>query len=314
MAMGSCRKAFTKKLLEQAKQNKTLYAVATDSRGSVTLTDFGKELPDRLIEFGIAEQNAVAAAAGLAKTGKNVFVTGPACFLAARAYEQIKVDVGYNKTNVKIIGVSAGVSYGPLGCTHTTMHDYAAMRALPNLRILAPSDDVQTAWLTEVLCDLEGPCYVRMGRGDVERVYSENEHFDLNKAKEVCTGNDAAIIACGEMVAPAVKAAELLRERGLQVRVLDCFSIKPLDEVSVLSALRETKAVVTVEEHSTLGGLGETVAHVAVENGGCAPMKLMGLPEEVIIGKSKELFAHYGLTAEGIAKTILGLLPYNISV
>lgn len=304
MAMVSCRKAFTAKLLQNAKENADIFAVATDSRGSVTLGEFGKQLPDRLIEFGIAEQNAVAAAAGLAKTGKKVFVTGPACFLAARAYEQVKVDVAYNRTDVRIIGVSAGVSYGPLGCTHTTMHDFASMRALPNLTILAPCDAVQTEYLTDLLCQFTGPVYMRMGRGDVPPVYEAGEKFEIGKIKTVCEGTDATIIACGEMVAPAKKAAELLQAEGISVRVLDCFTIQPMDTKTVEKALRETRAVVTVEEHSTRGGLGEAVSHIAAELRGSAPMRLLGLPEEVVIGKSQELFAYYGLTPEGISAAI----------
>ena len=300
MSKVSCRKAFTSALLEEGRKNPGIWAVATDSRGSVTLDAFTKELPDQFIECGIAEQNAVGLASGLARTGKNVFVTGPACFLAARAYEQVKVDAAYNRSNVKIVGVSAGVSYGPLGCTHTTMHDFASMRALPGISVIAPSDDVQTAWLTRELAGREGPCYVRMGRGDVEGIYGEGERFEFGRAKLVCPGDDVTIIACGECVAPAKHAAERLRTEGIEARVLDMFTIKPLDREAVIAAARETGGIVTVEEHSTKGGLGEAVAHVVIEEAP-VPMRLLGLPEEVEIGKSSELFEYYGLTAENIA-------------
>lgn len=306
MAKGSCRKSFTLALLECGKADSDIFLIATDSRGSVTADSFFNELSDQAIECGIAEQNAVGIASGLAKTGKNVFVTGPACFLAARAYEQIKVDVAYNKTNVKIVGVSAGVSYGPLGCTHTTMHDYASMRALPNITILAPSDDVQTKYITNILAKVSGPYYMRMGRGDVERVYDPGESFEIGKAKTVCDGDDITIIACGEMVYHAKKAAEKLLETGISARVLDMFTIRPIDTNAVIKACSETKAIITVEEHSTNGGLGEAVAHVAAENNP-VPIKMMGLPEEVVIGKNHELFEYYGLTAEGIAKTAINL-------
>ena len=214
------------------------------------------------------------------------------------------MDVAYNRTDVRIIGVSAGVSYGPLGCTHTTMHDFASMRALPNLTILAPCDAVQTEYLTDLLCQFTGPVYMRMGRGDVPPVYEAGEKFEIGKIKTVCEGTDATIIACGEMVAPAKKAAELLQAEGISVRVLDCFTIQPMDTKTVEKALRETRAVVTVEEHSTRGGLGEAVSHIAAELRGSAPMRLLGLPEEVVIGKSQELFAYYGLTPEGISAAI----------
>ena len=312
MAKVSCRKAFTKVLLERAREDKSIWAIATDSRGSVTIGAFADELPDQFIECGIAEQDAVGIAAGIAKTGKNVFVTGPACFLAARSYEQVKVDVAYNRTNVKIIGVSAGVSYGPLGCTHTTMHDFASMRALPNITIVAPSDDVQTAWLTDELVATQGPFYVRMGRGDVESVYSPDEKFELGRAKTVCEGTDVTIIACGETVAHAKHAAALLASEGISVRVLDMFTIKPLDSDAVKRACIETRGIVTIEEHATLGGLGEAVAHAMIDGDVLRPMRMLGLPEEVVIGRSQELFGYYGLTAENIAenaKKIIGAAP-----
>lgn len=304
----SCRKAFTSTLLKNALEDERIYAVATDSRGSVTIGEFAKKLPGRFVELGIAEQNAVSCAAGIASTGKNVFVTGPASFLAARAYEQLKVDVAYNGSNVKVVGVSAGISYGPLGCTHTTMHDFASVRALPNITLLAPSDAVQTSYLTELLCRSEGPVYMRMGRGDVDRVYDGGESFEIGKAKTVRPGDDAAIIACGELVAPAAAASDMLREKGINVRVLDCFSIKPLDEQAVKEALLGTRTVITAEEHSTCGGLGEAVARIAAAMPNCAPVTVLGLPEQVIIGKPAELFAHYGLSAQGLCEKVLSLL------
>lgn len=300
MAKVSCRKAFTDALLECAKNDDSIVAVTTDSRGSVTIGGFAEALPAQFIECGIAEQNAVGLASGLAKTGKNVFVTGPACFLAARAYEQVKVDVAYNRSNVKIIGVSAGVSYGPLGCTHTTMHDLAGMRTLPNITVLVPSDDAQTRYLANYLAGTDGPYYMRMGRGDVDSIYSKSETFTVGNAKQLRAGNDVTIIACGECLAPAIKAADLLEQQGIHARVLDMFTIRPLDVEAVQTACCQTKGIITVEEHSTHGGLGEAVAHVVAAHNP-VPVKMIGLPEEVIIGKSSDLFEHYGITAENIA-------------
>ena len=301
MAKVSCRKAFSDTLLERAKEDKNIYTVATDSRGSVTTSKFFKELPEQSIELGIAEQNAVAFSAGLALTEKNVFVTSPACFLAARAYEQVKVDVAYNNTNVKLIGVSAGVSYGPLGCTHTSLHDLASMRSLPNIHVYAPADGVQTAWLIREMTKWNGPAYIRIGRGDVEAVYPEGTQFEMGKAKIVKDGSDVTIIACGEMVYYAVQAAKLLEVEGISARVIDLFCLKPFDEETIIKAAKETKAIVTVEEHSINGGLGELVAHVVAEY--CPRMmKVLGFPdEEYVVGKNSELFRHYGLTAENIA-------------
>jgi transketolase len=301
LAKVSCRKAFTSTIEALAAQNQSLYMICTDSRGSVTSGGFANRYPERFIEAGIAEQNAVGIAAGLASTGKNVFVAGPACFLSARSYEQVKTDVAYNRFNVKIVGVSAGVSYGPLGGTHTSLHDFAGMRALPNMEVFVPSDHRVTAFITEYLAKHNGPAYMRTGRGDVDAVYDEGETFDIHKAKLVRYGNDAAIIACGEMVYPAKLAAEQLVKQGISARVLDMFCLKPVDKEAIIKAARETKAIVTVEEHSIYGGLGELVCGVVAQNHPI-PVKIMGFPdEEYKIGSSGELFDYYGFTPDGIA-------------
>jgi transketolase len=301
MAKVSCRKAFAAALLERARENTLICTIATDSRGSVSNTAMFAELPNQSIELGIAEQNAVAFAAGLSLTGRNVFVTGPATFLAARAFEQVKVDVAYNKTNVKIVGVSGGVSYGPLGGTHTSLHDIASLRTLPNIEVFIPSDSVQTQAVTQYLCGHKGPAYMRTGRGDVEAVYDNAETFEIHKAKMLSAGMDVTIIACGEMVYAAKLAGEILRAKGISARVLDLFCLKPADETAIINAAGETGAIVTIEEHSTHGGLGELVAHITGEH--CpVPVKIIGFPDqEYKVGKSAELFAHYGLTPENIA-------------
>lgn len=311
MANSSCRKEFTSELLQHALKDENIFTIATDSRGSVTSDKFFDELPEQSAELGIAEQNAVAFAAGLALTGKNVFVTGPACFLAARSFEQIKVDVAYNETNVKIIGVSGGVSYGPLGGTHTSLHDIASMRALPNIEIFIPSDGHQTRAITNYMATKNGPVYMRTGRGDVPDVYSQNEKFNIKKAKIVQNGADVTIIACGEMVYYAKCAGAILADQGISARVIDMFCIKPVDEAAIYDAICETKAIVTVEEHSIYGGLGELVAHVASQSGNVR-VKIMGFPdEEYKVGKNNELFEYYGLTAENIAKTAKEILEEN---
>jgi len=308
MAKVSCRKAFTSELQKLAQEDPNILSVCTDSRGSVTMGGFAAALPDQFLEFGIAEQNAVAAAAGAALCGKNVFVSGPACFLAARSFEQVKVDVAYNQTNVKIVGVSSGVSYGPLGGTHTSLHDFASMRALPNIMVLTPADAVECRMLTRALAARTGPAYLRMGRGDVEEIYEENETFEFGKAKTVCAGNDVSLIACGEAVWPALNAAGLLRQRGIEARVIDLYCLKPADEETVIRAARETGHIVTVEEHSIFGGLGELVAHITAEH--CpVRMRMIGFPDsEVKVGEPADLFRYYGLTAENIAAEAENLL------
>jgi transketolase len=301
VAKVSCRRAFTSALENIAETDTSVYVICTDSRGSVTADNFAAKYPDRFVEAGIAEQNAVGIAAGLAAVGKTAFVCGPACFLSARSYEQIKVDAAYNNFDVKIIGVSAGVSYGPLGGTHTSLHDIAGMRALPNLEIFAPSDAVLTAFITKYLAKSAKPAYMRMGRGDVEAIYSDGEHFEIHRAKLIAEGSDVTIIACGEMVFCAKKAAELLASDGISARVLDMFCLKPADAEAVWTAARETKAIITVEEHSVHGGLGELVCGITARF--CpVPVCVMGfLDEEHKVGNSAELFEYYGLTPECIA-------------
>jgi len=296
----SVRKAFTSTIENIAAANESIYMVCTDSRGSVTSTGFAEKFPDRFIEVGIAEQNALSIAAGLATTDKRVFACGPACFLTARGYEQIKVDVAYNQTNVKIIGVSAGVSYGPLGGTHTTLQDFASIRTLPNIEIFAPCDKVQAEFVTTYLATTNRPAYMRIGRGDVDQVYSTGEKFDIYKAKTLLDGTDITIIACGEMVYPALLAGHKLQSQGIYARVIDMFCLKPADTEAIINAAKETNAIVTVEEHSIFGGLGELVCGVVTGNHP-VPVKVMGFPdEECKVGSSQELFEYYGLTPDGI--------------
>lgn len=305
--MKAARKAFTEILLELAKQDQRIFALATDSRGSVTLNDFVQALPDQFVEGGIAEQNAVGIAAGLACTGLIPFVCGPASFYSTRSAEQVKVDVAYSHTNVKIIGVSGGVSYGALGGTYHAVQDVAFMRAVPGLQVLIPADANQAAAMTRALAVSTEPAYVRMGRGAVEDIYPETPPFEIGKANILREGGDAAVIACGEMVHTALKAVELLAEKGVNVRVIDMHTIKPLDEAAILHAA-ETGAIVTVEEHSVCGGLGAAVAEFICQHKP-VKMKLLGLPDEYLYsGSNHEVFAHYGLTAEGIAANVEALI------
>lgn len=305
--MRTCREAFTKTLLELAKADPTLFAVATDSRGSVTLTEFAKTLPNQFVECGIAEQDAVGVAAGLTLEGMRPFVCGPASFYAARAAEQIKVDVAYSHRNVKIIGVSGGVSYGALGGTHHAVQDIALMRAIPGLQVLLPADANQAAAMTRALVLSDEPAYIRMGRGGVEDVYGEEAAFEIGKANLLKDGADGAMIACGEMVFPALRAAELLAEKGARVKVYDMHTVKPLDTAALLDAA-STGWVLTVEEHSVCGGLGGACAEFLAQNRP-VPMRILGLPDEYLYsGTAREVFEHYELTPEGIARAAEALL------
>lgn len=303
------RQAICEVLMEKAKTDKDIVVLCSDSRGSASLAPFFKEYPEQSVEVGIAEQDLVSISAGLAACGKKPFAASPACFLSTRSYEQCKVDCAYSNTNVKLIGISGGVSYGALGMSHHSAQDIAAMAAIPNMRVYLPSDRHQTKHLVEALLEDEKCAYIRVGRNPVEDIYDEQDcPFEMNKATWLRKGTDVAIIACGEMVRPANEAAKLLESKGISASVLDMYCVKPLDNASVIEAAQNAKLVVTVEEHAPFGGLGSMVAQVVGEN--CPKrIKNLALPDApVITGTSPEVFAHYGLDAEGIAKTIEGLL------
>lgn len=298
------RQAICEVLMEKVKEDKDIVVLCSDSRGSASLAPFAKEYPDNFVETGIAEQNLVSISAGLAKCGKKPFAASPACFLSTRSYEQCKVDVSYSNTNVTLIGISGGVSYGALGMSHHSAQDIAAMSAIPNMRVYLPSDRFQTAKLIEALLQDEKPAYIRVGRNPVEDIYTEeNCPFEMDKATVLCEGTDVALIACGEMVRPAYEAAGILKEKGITATVLDMYCVKPLDKDGIIRAAQNAKAVVTVEEHAPFGGLGSMVSQVVGAN---CPKKVinLALPDApVITGSSKEVFDYYGLNAEGIAKT-----------
>lgn len=296
-------------LMEAAKTDKNIVALCSDSRGSGFFTPFAQNYPEQFVETGIAEQNLVSIAAGLAKCGKKAYAVSPACFLSTRSYEQCKIDVAYSDTNVKLIGISGGVSYGALGMSHHSAQDIAALSAIPNMRVYIPSDAYQTEALTKALLKDEKPAYIRVGRNAVDPVYEEgNVPFEMDHATVVCDGSDVAIVACGELVKPAKDAAKLLEQEGIYVRVLDMYCVKPLDREAVIETAKNVKAVVTVEEHAPFGGLGSMVAQVVGEH---CPKKVvnLSLPDApVITGTSKEVFDHYGLNAEGIAAKVREIL------
>ena len=288
----SCRHAFSGALLEAARLDPAIYAICSDSKSSVTLGDFEKALPGQYVEAGIAEQDAVGIGAGLAKSGKRVFVCGPACFYAARSLEQVKVDVAYAGSDVKVIGISGGVSYGALGSTHHSLHDLAVMRTFPGLSVFLPCDNAQTAAVTRFLATHAGPAYVRLGRGAVADVYGPDTVPDFVPGQAVLLheGRDCTLVAAGEMVQPALGAALLLEQEGIAVRLLDAWSIKPIDAQAITRAARETGLLFTLEEHSIHGGLGAAVAEIVVQT--CpVPVRILGFPDEwAPAGSSAQLF------------------------
>lgn len=299
------RKVICDVLMEHAENDKDIMVLCSDSRGSASLTPFFEAYPEQSVEIGIAEQDLVGVAAGLAKCGKKAYAASPASFVSTRSYEQAKVDCAYSDTNVKLIGISGGISYGALGMSHHSAQDIAAMSAIPNMRVYIPSDRHQTRHLMEALLQDDKCAYIRVGRNPVEDVYTEeNCPFEMDKATVLQEGSDVVIIACGEMVHPAKAAAEILEKEGISAGVVDMYCVKPLDQETIIKEAKGAGLVVTVEEHSPYGGLGSMVAKVVGEH---CPRKVIGisLPDEpVITGTSKEVFAYYGMTGDGIAERI----------
>lgn len=296
-------------LIELGGKDKDIVVLTSDSRGSASMTNFAKELPEQFVEVGIAEQNIVGIAAGLAASGKKPYIASPACFLSMRSIEQVKVDVAYSKTNVKLIGISGGLSYGALGMSHHSLQDIAVMRAIPGINIILPADKHETKKMIEALAKNTEPTYIRIGRNPVADVYSSDEYgFEIGKAVTMSEGTDITIIAAGETVKIAMDAADMLKKKGVSCRVLNMHTIKPLDEAEIIKAAKETGCIITVEEHSIYGGLGAAVSEVVTQN--CpVPMKIVGVPDEPAIpGKSEEVFKHYGLTADNISSIALEII------
>ena len=302
---------YSETLQRLAETDKNIIAVTSDSRGSGKLVPFGQKYPDQIIEVGIAEQNLVGIAAGLASCGKKTFATSPACFLAARSLEQIKNDVAYSDNPVNLIGISAGVSYGALGSTHHSLHDYAVLRAVNNIVIVAPADNYETEQAIIEAAAAPYPVYLRFGKKPMPYLKSSDTEapFKLGKGRVITEGEDAVIIACGETVQPAVEAARLLAEQGLSSTVISMHTIKPLDTELLTEKVKKSKVVITVEEHSVNGGLGEACGSYLMQQGLFKPFKIMGIPDEyTVTGSQIEIFNHYHLNKEGIASEVKKLL------
>ena len=292
-----------------AKANARIVAVTSDSRGSGKLTGFGKALPKQLVEVGIAEQNLVGIAAGLASTGRRVFAVSPACFLTARSLEQIKNDVCYSDNSVALVGISSGVSYGALGSTHHSLHDLAALRAINNVTVVVPADNFEAREAVTAAAAATKPVYLRFGKAALYHLPAAP--FGFGKARVLRDGSDLAFLATGETVIHALLAAESLRaSHGVQARVLSVHTLKPLDREAILSAAK-CRAVITVEEHSVYGGLGEACAGVIAQAGISTKLSIRGIPDEdTVTGSQADIFRHYGISMEGLAsegRRLLGL-------
>jgi transketolase len=301
---------FADTLLELARADRQIIAVTSDSRGSGKLKPFGDALPRQIVEVGIAEQNLVGIAAGLASVGKRVFAVSPACFLTARALEQIKNDVAYSDHPVVLVGISAGVSYGALGTTHHSLHDFAALRAINNVTIIAPADNFEAREAVKAAARAPHPVYLRFGKAPLYDLPS-GEPFAIGQARVLRAGDDLAFLATGETVVHALlAAADLEAHEGLQCRVVSLPTVKPLDEEAVRAAGRDCGAVITVEEHMVHGGLGEACASVLLQAGLCPRFRMAGIPDEyTVTGSQADIFRHYGLSMEGLAALARSLRP-----
>jgi transketolase len=305
-----CRDAFAATLEAMAAEDGRIAAVVNDSVNSTKLKGFRAKFPARFVNVGIAEQNMVGVGAGLANGGMVPFVCSASCFLTARAMEQVKVDLGYARNNVKLCGMSSGMAYGELGPTHHSIEDLAWTRVIPNLTVIVPADPVETRAALLWARDHEGPVFLRLSRLPVPILFDENYTFQPGQWTEMRAGVDVTIIANGILVARALDAAHALAQRAISARVLNASSMSPFDRDAVLRAARETRGIVSVEEASIYGGLGGAVAEILAESRSQhAPLKRLGVPGVFApTGSAEFLLEHFGLTAAGIAKTALDLI------
>jgi transketolase len=299
---------FAKTLIKLAQENPKIVVVCNDSIGSSNLTEFRDLFPERLIDVGIAEQNMVGIAAGLANSGLIPFVCAASPFLTGRALEQIKADVVYSRANVKLCGMSPGVAYGELGPTHHSIEDIAWMRALDSLTIVLPAYEMQTKEALIWAANTEGPVFMRIGRFKVPSVsQGMNPAFVPNKAMRIIDGTDISIIAAGTLVSRAIEAALQLKSEGISARVINLSTVVPLDRTEILAAAKETKGIITVEESVTRGGIGGAIAELVVQNNP-VPMKLLGIDTFAPTGSASFLLEHFGLTAINIVNSARELL------
>lgn len=305
---------FADTIISLAQENSDILVVTGDSRGSAKLTKYGEILPNQIVEIGIAEQNLVGISAGLASAGKKVFAVSPSCFLTARAIEQIKNDVAYSNNPVKLIGISAGVSYGALGSTHHSLHDFAALLAINNIDIVVPADNYETQEAIKAAVDYPKPIYIRFGKKPMNDLPHPKTGFKIGRATILSRGCDVTFIACGETVSRAFIAAKLLSQENIECGVISMHTLRPFDESAVLDAARNSKAIITVEEHSIHGGLGSLCASLLLQRGICKNFKIIGIPDEnIVTGSQDEIFKHYGISPEGLARTAKEMIQVEVS-
>lgn len=298
------RESFGKALVELGKGNENVVVLTADLAGATKTSLFEKEFPDRFINVGIAEQNMIGISAGLATTGKIPFASTFAMFAAGRAYDQIRNSVAYPKLNVKICGTHAGVTVGEDGATHQMLEDLSLMRSIPNMTVLCTSDDVQTKWAIKEMAKIDGPVYIRLARVATPVIYDENQKFEIGKMVQIGDGTDATVFATGVEVAEALKAKEELEKENINIRVVDVHTIKPIDREMIIKCARETKKLITIEDHSIIGGLGTAVCEVLSEE---YPTKVvrMGMQDRFgKSGKAEQLLKYFKLDSEAIIEKV----------
>ena len=298
------RESFGKALVELGKENENVVVLTADLAGATKTSLFEKEFPDRFINVGIAEQNMIGISAGLATTGKIPFASTFAMFAAGRAYDQIRNSVAYPKLNVKICGTHAGVTVGEDGATHQMLEDLSLMRSIPNMTVLCTSDDVQTRWAIKEMAKIDGPVYIRLARVATPVIYNENQKFEIGKIVQIGDGTDATVFATGVEVAEALKAKEELEKENINIRVVDVHTIKPIDREMIIKCAKETKKLITIEDHSVIGGLGTAVCEVLSEE---YPTKVvrMGMQDRFgKSGKAEQLLKYFKLDSEAIIEKV----------
>lgn len=305
------RNAYGQKLVELGKKYSNLVVLDADLSKSTKTILFAKEFPDRFFEMGIAEANMISTAAGLASCGKIAFASTFAVFATGRVYDQIRMDVAYSKSNVKIFATHGGISVGKDGASHQMIEDLALMRVLPNMIVIAPSDAIQTEKIVELMVENHGPMYARIGRADAPIIYEEKniKNISLGKGLMVEDGSDITIIACGTMVDPALDARKILKNKGIETCIIDMHTIKPVDKKIILKCAKETGAIITAEEHSIIGGLGSAVAETLIDNNISVKFNRMGINDRFCeSGDPKDLLEKYGLNKKHMVKNVINLL------
>ena len=293
---------FADTLLMEAKKDSKIIVVTSDSRGSGKLVPFGKELPQQIVEVGIAEQNLVGISAGLSASGKKVFAVSPASFLTARSLEQIKADIAYSDQPVCLVGISAGISYGQLGSTHHSIHDFAVMRCINNMTIVAPADNFEASEVIKQAVNYNHPLYIRYGKKPMLNIHSGKTQFQIGKAIIVEEGEDVALIATGETVQRAFLASQILKGNNINSTIVSMHTIKPFDSETFLKIAKKSKVIVSIEEHSEFGGLGEQCASLLAQNQINTNFKIIGIPDEYMVnGSQSDVLDHYNMSPEKIA-------------